>query len=160
MNAHFFGAKRTFHAILHVMRKPLASFGLTSARYDMLYAIDRAGRITRQRALTRRLGVHRSVVSRMLRSLEQIGLVKRRRSIDRRTRVVRLTAAGIARLRDATRSLARASMRLLCIAICFGRERDRDERFRHMCAYEAYQDAIREGFGDGGRLTYPWHPDD
>jgi DNA-binding MarR family transcriptional regulator len=160
MNAHFFGTKRAFHAILRITRKPLASFGLTAARYDMLYAIDRSGRRTRQKDLSNKLGVHKSVVGRMLRSLEQLGLVERQRSCDGRRRIVRLTDAGLDRLRDAAGCLARASRRLLCMAICFGLDRDSDERFRHMCVYESYLNAIRETFGDKAWLGYPWHPDD
>jgi hypothetical protein len=63
MNAHFFGTKRAFHGILRITRKPLASFGLTAARYDMLYAIfgdvprcDRSGCLTLQSELPRKLG--------------------------------------------------------------------------------------------------------
>jgi DNA-binding MarR family transcriptional regulator len=169
MNAHFFGTKRAFHAILRVVRKPLASFGLTAARYDMLYAIvggipkdGRSGCITWQNDLPRELGVHKSVVSRMLRSLERIGLVARRRSSgDRRKRVVALTDAGLERLRDATRCLVRASKRVLCMAICFGGWKDPDNRFRHLSAYESYLTAIRADFGDSAWLPYQWgHPDD
>jgi Mn-dependent DtxR family transcriptional regulator len=133
----------------------------------MLYAIfggvpkvERSGCLTRQSELSRKLGVHKSVVSRMLRSLEQLGLVKRQRSCDGRQRIVRLTDAGLDRLRDAARCLARASRRLLCIAICFGREKDPDERFRHMCVYESYLNVIRQHFGDRAWLPYRWHPDD
>jgi DNA-binding MarR family transcriptional regulator len=171
MNAHFFSAKRAFHSILRIMRKPLASFGLTAARYDMLYAIF--GGIPRdgadpddecpplQSELTEKLGVHRSVVSRMLRSLEQIGLVERVTAFgDRRQREVRLTMVGIERLRNVARCLARASTRLLCIAICFGKGRDPVERFRHMCACEDYLNGIGKHFGDTASLAYPWHPDD
>jgi DNA-binding MarR family transcriptional regulator len=171
MNAHFLGTKRAFHGILRIMRKPLASFGLTAARYDMLRAIF--GAIPGadadpdddcpplQSELKERLGVHRSVVSRMLRSLEQLGLVERGPVPgDRRQREVRLTMVGIDRLRQAARCLARASTRLLCIAICFGKGGDPVERFRHMCAYEDYLDGIRKHFGDTARLLYPWHPDD
>jgi DNA-binding MarR family transcriptional regulator len=172
MNAHFFGTKRAFHAILRVMRKPLGSFGLTSARYDMLYAIfggapkvDRDQCLTLQSELPRKLGVHKSVVSRMLRSLERIGLVARERSFaDGRTRRVWLTGAGFDRLRDATRCLARASRRLLCMAICSGRHRHPDQRFLHMSAYDSYLNSLRGQFGDafGGTtwLGYRWHPDD
>jgi DNA-binding MarR family transcriptional regulator len=164
MNAHFFGTKRAFHATLRIMRKPLASFGLTAARYDMLYAIfgglprrDRIRRFTTQRELCGKLGVHKSVVSRMLRSLEQIGLVERRRaSGDERQRCIWLTSAGMDRLRAAARCLERASMRLVCIAICFW-----GERFRHLYAYESYLMAIRSQYGDRAWLPYRWgHPDD
>jgi DNA-binding MarR family transcriptional regulator len=168
MNAHFFGTKRAFHAILRITRKPLASFGLTAARYDMLYAIcSRAPELdshecpVEQSELREKLGVHKSVVSRMLRSLEQLGLVSRERSYgDRRRLRVRLTDAGVARLADAIRCLARASRRLLCMAICFGRWRDPDERFRHMEAYESYLRVIRRNYGDAAWLAYRWHPED
>ncbi len=170
MNAHFFGTKRAFHAILRITRKPLASFGLTAARYDMLYAIyggvpkpesESSYYLTEQGELRRKLGVHKSVVSRMVRSLEEIGLVARRRGYrDRRRRWVELTKAGIARLRDAARCLARASRRLLCMAICFGRWKDREARFRHMSDYESYLSVIRREYGDAAWLVYSWHPDD
>jgi DNA-binding MarR family transcriptional regulator len=169
MIAHFFGTKRAFHAILRITRKPFASFGLTAARYDMLYAIfggmprgsDPLHSPLPQSELTHWLGVHKSVVSRMLRSLEQIGLVRRERSGgDRREREVWLTHAGVDRLRDAARCLARAAKRLLCMAICFGSERKARERFRHLSAYESYLHVIRRDFGDTAWLVYPWQPDD
>jgi DNA-binding MarR family transcriptional regulator len=167
MNAHFFGTKRAFHGILRIMRKPLGSFGLTAARYDMLYAIvggipkDHIGCLRLQSELPRRLGVHKSVVSRMLRSLERIGLVARERSVgDGRTRQVWLTEAGRDRLREAARCLARASRRLLCMAICFGRDRDPDQRFVHMCAYDSYLRSLRDLSGDTAWLAHRWHPDD
>jgi DNA-binding MarR family transcriptional regulator len=169
MNAHFFGTKRAFHAVLRILRKPLESFGLTAARYDMLYAIngrvpkglEPSHRIAEQSELPDALGVHKSVVSRMLRSLEQLGLVTRERGVgDRRHLRVELTDAGVARLRDAARCLARASQRLLCMAICFGRRRNPYERFRHLDAYESYLMAIRMKYGDSSWLKYPWHADD
>jgi DNA-binding MarR family transcriptional regulator len=169
MNAHFFGTKRAFHAILRVTRKPLASFGLTAARYDMLYAIawgvpddeDWEDCPTEQSELPGMLGVHKSVVSRMLRSLEQLGLVSRERCAgDRRQVWVELTQAGAARLRDAAQCLARASQRLLCMAICFGKWRDREARFRHMSEYQSYLGVIRQEYGDDAVLPYRWDPED
>jgi DNA-binding MarR family transcriptional regulator len=168
MNAHFFGTKRAFHGILRITRKPLASFGLTAARYDLLFAVfgsvpkpDRSGCLTSQRELPRKLGVHKSVVSRMLRSLERIGLVARRRfQRDRRQYWVELTQAGRELFRDAARCLARASTRLLCMAICFGRWRSQKERFRRMSDYEHYLNAMRLQYADTAWLSYRWHPDD
>jgi DNA-binding MarR family transcriptional regulator len=168
MNAHFFLTKRAFHAILRIMRKPLASFGLTAARYDMLYVIcggdlgpEGPDCLTEQSELPCQLGVHKSVVSRMLRSLEKLGLVSRDRCDgDRRRFWIELTEAGLARLRDATRCLARASKRVLCMAICFGRWRDPDDRFRHLSAYESYLNVIQMHYGDSANQPYRWHPDD
>jgi DNA-binding MarR family transcriptional regulator len=165
MNAHFFGTKRAFHSILRITRKPLRSLGLTAARYDLLYAIFRRRRCARPERLTRlqsdlrrELGVHRSVVSRMLRSLEVLGFVERARPAtgDKRERQVTLTRAGLERIRDAFRCLERASKRLLCMAICFGRQADFEARLHHMGTYEGYLSGIRETFGDTARLDYPW----
>jgi DNA-binding MarR family transcriptional regulator len=165
MNAHFFGTKRAFHSMLRITRKPLRSLGLTAARYDLLYAIfgrrcrARPEKLTRlQSDLRRELGVHKSVVSRMLRSLEALGLVARTRPTtgDKRERQVRLTREGLERIRDAFRCLERASKRLLCMAICFGREADPEARLEHMGAFEGYLSGIRENFGDTARLDYPW----
>jgi DNA-binding MarR family transcriptional regulator len=165
MNAHFFGTKRAFHAILRITRKPLRSLGLTAARYDLLYAIfgrrcgARPEKLTRRQSdLRRELGVHKSVVSRMLRSLEVIGFVARTRPTtgDKREREVRLTRSGLERIRDAFRCLERASKRLLCMAICFGQRADLEARLHHMGTYDAYLSAIRGTFGDTARLDYPW----
>jgi hypothetical protein len=46
------------------------------------------------------------------------------------------------------------------MAICFGRWRDPDQRFRHMSDYESYLDRIRSEYGDMAWLAYRWHPDD
>jgi hypothetical protein len=39
MNAIAFATKRTFHGFLRATQKPLASMGLTAARFDMLAAV-------------------------------------------------------------------------------------------------------------------------
>ncbi len=165
MNAHFFGTKRAFHSILRITRKPLRSLGLTAARYDLLYALvgrrglARAETLTRRQSdLRRELGVHKSVVSRMLRSLEVLGLVARTRATtgDKRERHVTLTQAGFERIRDAFRCLERASRRLLCLAICLDKRTHFEARLHHMGIYEAYLSGIRETFGDTARLDYPW----
>jgi DNA-binding MarR family transcriptional regulator len=169
MNAHFFAAKRAYYAIVRVTRKPLASLGLTAARFDMMYALF--GRAlaypsTRyagtQSELRRELGVCKSVVSRMVASLEKLGLLTRRRLPfgDQRQRHLELTKAGLECIAAAHQALKCASKRLLCMAICFGKDRDPDERFLRMCELESYLNAIRTCYGDPARLVYPWHPDD
>jgi DNA-binding MarR family transcriptional regulator len=164
MNAIFFGAKRAFHGILRVTRRPLQSLGLTAARFDLLFTLleGHAAGSTRQSDLRRTLGVTAPTVSRMVRSLEQLGLVTRERSPydDRRQRWVRLTDAGLQRIRHARRALLRAAKRLLCQAITFGKHRDPDECFFHMCTLESYLHGMREEYGDTARRLYPWHPDD
>ena len=170
MHAIFFGVKRAFHGALRVTRKPLQSFGLTAARFDLMYAlllhdpIDRScGVRMRQSELRRSLGVSASVVSRMLQSLERLGLVARRRPEhgDRRQRQLSLTERGRACIVDAYRALLRAARRLVHEAICFGRHRDPSQQFVHLDTLESYLSAMRRQYGDRATLYYPWgHPDD
>ena len=167
MNAHFFCSKRAYHAVLRITRKPLQSFGLTAARYDLLHVLfgnvgrKSTGYTVLQSELRKRLGVCKSVVSRMLRSLERLALVRRSPyEGDTRQRRVTLTKKGLECIREARQCLMRASRRLLCIAICFGKERDRNACFQHMCALESYLLEMRRHYGDRAGLLYPWHPDD
>jgi DNA-binding MarR family transcriptional regulator len=182
MNAILFGAKRAFHGFVRVTRRPLQSFGLTAARFDMLFALmsDRPyakllGGATMQSDLRRTLGVSASVVSRMLRALEALGLIRRRRGIgDRRQREVRLTRMGLVRIRDAYQSLRRAVQRLTDTALCRGdaalgdgkdrfdwKRRDKNLCFWQMLTLDDLLTALRRDFGDTSTLAYYWgHPDD
>jgi DNA-binding MarR family transcriptional regulator len=169
MNQIFFASKRAFHGILRVTRKPLASLGLTAARFDMLYALmsgDGADPIRHgmlQSALRRRLGVSASVVSRMLASLENRGWVtrcRREQCNDRRQRLVTLTAAGLQCIATAFKMLRRASWRLVHQAICFGKHREPSPQLVHSDQLESYLCAMHAQYGDTATLYYPWHPDD
>ena len=169
MNAHFFSTKRAFHGILRVTRKPLASLGLTAARYDMMHELlcgfgtkTILGKMTRQSDLRRQLGVTKSVASRMLTSLETLGWVRRLRPRfgDQRQREIVLTELGLRCIRAARQALARASKRLLLDAICPRTRLDPHEPFHHLCTLEGYLVAMRYCYGDGANLLYPWHPDD
>jgi DNA-binding MarR family transcriptional regulator len=150
-------------------RKPLASLGLTAARFDLLYALlSREGSDlirygTRQSELRGKLGVCASVVSRMLASLEAVGWVTRRRlqqGSDRRQCWVMLTAGGRQRIAVAFKMLRRTSWRLVHQAICFGKHRDTSSQFVHTSQVESYRQAMRSEYGDTATLIHPWHPDD
>jgi DNA-binding MarR family transcriptional regulator len=94
MNSVFFGLKRAYYGTLRPTRKPLSGIGMSSARYDMLCAIRRHGKL-RQRLLRVVLGVVGATISKMLKSLEKLGFVTRDvAEDDRRHRVVRLTPKG------------------------------------------------------------------
>lgn len=170
MHAIFFGAKRAFHGALRVTRRPLLSFGLTAARFDLMYAllqhdsIDRScGVKMRQSALRRTLGVTASVVTRMLQSLEAMGLVTRRvpEGGDRRQRELSLTEQGRTCIRGACQALLRAARRLVDGAICFGTQRASSQRLLHVGTLESYLSAMRKDYGDCATLYYRWgHPDD
>ncbi|MGD0528315.1 MAG: MarR family transcriptional regulator [Polyangiaceae bacterium] len=168
MNAVAFGMKRAFHGFLRVTRKPLASVGLTPARFDMLYVVFSHARgqgirhSIAQRDLRRALGVCGSVVSRMLRQLEEHRLVIRRRcDVDGRQVRVWLTWLGWQRIKATQRWLLRAVQRLVLEAICFGKHRDAEKRFWNMAAVESYLHVLRCDFGDHATHYYAWgHPDD
>jgi DNA-binding MarR family transcriptional regulator len=166
MNAIAFATKRAFHGFLRVSRKLLASFGLTAARFDLLYTmLGNVGpygypRIL-QSELRKQLGVTAGVVSRMVRALEKLGWVKREVcSYDTRQRCIKLTEQGEARMLKARRAVVNGMERLVDDAICFGRP-DPGRRFRAMADLESFLDVLRRHFGDRATLYYPWgHPDD
>ena len=162
MNAQFFNTKRVHHGMLRVMRRPLAYFGLTPARFDMLFALGpyRECASMLQSDLRRMLGVSASVVSRMLRALEGLGLVTRLRA-DGRQLMVYLTETGRRRAQQAFRSLCRPAQRLLEEAITpSGRWWDREAAFLATCTFEDFLRALRRAFFDTATFYYPWHPDD
>ncbi|HEX7602985.1 MAG TPA: MarR family transcriptional regulator [Polyangiaceae bacterium] len=114
MHALYFRLKRAFQSTLRISRPALRHYGLTPARFDLLYAVQGADHYHRlerppsmwQSALRRALGVTAATVSRMLRSLEELGLVRRwRDASDTRQRVVELTPEGYALLRLTMRRL-------------------------------------------------------
>ena len=171
MNAITFATKRAFHAFLRITRKPLLGCapGLTAARFDLMYVLWTGQGLESfwngtvlQSDVRRALGVSAPVVSRMLRALEQLGWVRRGRAqTDRRQREVTLTEAGVACIRGAHQALRRAVGKLVDVAICFGRHRDRGRRFVHMETLESYLQTLGKEWGDTARLYFGWgHPDD
>ena len=169
MNEITFGTKRAFQGFVRFTRKPLATMGLTAARFDMMWALltprhlDMRWPWKRQSDVRRWLGVSAPVVSRMLKALEALGLVVREREEkrDRRQIRVRLTEAGERCIRAAGRVMIRAMRRLVFEAICFGAHRDPNRRLINMDALEGYLRSLRKTFGDTARLSFPWgHPDD
>jgi DNA-binding MarR family transcriptional regulator len=165
MNAIFFGLKRAFHSTLGISRAGLAACGLTAARFDLLYCLyQRDSEGASQRTLTRKLGVTRSTVSRMLASLEALGVVARKRHVaDRRQRWVTLTNAGRARIRKAVRRLDVLGSSQLAVDSALGGERwyDFDSHgLLEMAKLDDMLSRIRSAFADFATLYYPWHPDD
>jgi DNA-binding MarR family transcriptional regulator len=167
MHAIFFGLKRAHHGALRIAKAPLASFGLTAARFDLLYAIRESRKGIVQSKLRRVLGVCRATVSRMLLSLEELGLVRRRvLPRDRRKRVVELTAQGRKRIARAHRELTRSGWASLAVdsALCGEGSPYRwcDEVDCMMATDEldALLGRIRYAFYDHATLDYPWRPED
>ena len=165
MHAIFFGLKRAWHGTLRTTRHALAAVGLTAARFDLLYAASMAtpGRPPTQRQLRLELGVNRTTVSRMLRSLEELGLVTRDRAYaDRRTRIVNLTAAGLSRVRVITKLLMGSGAVQLAVdcAVAGGSWCDEPARLEASHILQMTLSDIRHAFRDSATLHYPWHPED
>src|ERR1700733_880956 len=96
MHTVFFDLKRAYHSPLRLTRRLLKRLGLTAARFDLLYIVEKAGKTMLQCELRRVLGVTAPTVSRMLASLQALGLVEREVvDLDRRRRHVTLTKAGL-----------------------------------------------------------------
>src|SRR6266567_4827289 len=73
MNSTLFSIKRGFLRTVHFGRKVLEPFGLTPARFDILYLLRDGWR--RQSQIWRRLGLHPSTVCRVMVRLEDLDLV-------------------------------------------------------------------------------------
>jgi hypothetical protein len=75
--------------------------------------------------------------------------------------LVALTEAGEMCISKASKVMLPAMSRMVYRAICFGKHRSADARFRHMDTLESYLSSLRERFRDTARLYYRWgHPDD
>jgi DNA-binding MarR family transcriptional regulator len=167
MHALFFGMKRAFHATLRILRKPLKGYGLTSARFDLLFVLSSScGESARQSKLRKELGVTAPTVSRMVKSLEALGLVRTERDpFDRRQRIVELTKTGLARIRAAIACFIGGRIPRKILDRALGRHRPGNQSrsqtiFLRMCDFEYLLGCIREMCGDSAKLHYPWHPDD
>jgi DNA-binding MarR family transcriptional regulator len=167
MHALFFGTKRAFHATLRILRKPLKTFGLTSARFDLLWILHSSyDASARQSELRKKLGVTAPTITRMVKSLETLGVVRRERDRhDRRQRIVQLTREGLARIRAAIECFMRGRVPRKILDRAFGRLGVRGMKpaaviFQRMCEYEDLLRCMRDMCGDTARLHYDWHPDD
>jgi DNA-binding MarR family transcriptional regulator len=153
MHFVFFGLKRAHHSVLRVGRDALASFGLTAARFDLLFALstEARGRM-RQRALQQTLGVCRATVSRMLRSLEELGLVTRTVSDrDRRRKIVELTREGRARVARVVWKLVRGGRARIALYFALGKEAPSACWAAAVALQQTLLD-IRHAFGDQASL--------
>jgi DNA-binding MarR family transcriptional regulator len=164
MNAIFFGLKRAYQSSLRVTRRALKRFRLTSARFDMLYAVlESPLRSLAQRQLRELLGVTAPTVSRMVTSLEQLGFVRREKTYgDRRMRTVFLTDQGLRVIRRARSAFIRSGWAQLVVDTGLAGKRwwDLPWCFLRMSELEDQLRNLRHEYLDTGSVFYPWHPDD
>jgi len=158
MHKVFFDLKRAYHSTLRLTRRLLKSLGLTAARFDLLYIVEKAGKTMLQCDLRRVLGVTAPTVSRMLASLEALGLVEREVvDLDRRRRHVTLTKAGLRCVRRAARSLIHSGWVELAVdsALCPHRWFNAVECSRARGALSTTLDRLRYAYGDSATRDYP-----
>jgi DNA-binding MarR family transcriptional regulator len=159
---HFmaFAFKRAHYTSLRLGRKYAERFGLTPARFDMLYAIRR-DKNRSQAFLARTLGVASVTVSRMLRKLEALGFVRRSAFAwpDRRMKRVRLTKLGRRHLHLVLRKLRRRPMQFAFMRVMY--RQNGFSRFLALDDFHTLVSHVNEKLGDRASLQYPtWHPDD
>jgi DNA-binding MarR family transcriptional regulator len=167
MHQIFFLLKRSYWGIQNRLRSPLKDdFEITPARVDMLFAIEKSRYALpekEQRRLTKKLGVTRSVVSRMLRAMERRGWIRREKAkYDRRMWLVSITETGQELLDRVMRRFVKSGRVAHWVYVALLYEwRNRTLRFWRLLHFEGELDRFREKFNGGGTLYYPFgHPDD
>jgi DNA-binding MarR family transcriptional regulator len=159
MHTLLFSLRRADLQSLAFQRSILREFGITPARYLMLFVIGTIGlhlgeksRWMLQRDIRRELGVSRMTVSVMLRSLEAELWVKRtkQRSGDKRQVVVQLTERAMRLLRDVHRKVIRPGVIWFAIYTAFGMAGQK------VGALKYWADRFREKFDDPSTFYYPW----
>jgi DNA-binding MarR family transcriptional regulator len=165
----FFQVKRSYWGIQNKLRMPLkrVAEGITPARIDMLYALEHSHwyRLEKeQRLLSEKLGVVKSVVSRMLRSMERRGWITRKKDEDDRRRwIVTVTDAGKELLERVLGGFYRsgATQHWMHRTLMGDDWRNRDVRQRRLMMCDGIVQCIRDWFLGGGTIYYPWgHPDE
>lgn len=167
MDAIFFGLKRAFHGTLRVGTELTKDFGLTPARFDLLFVLKQwrdqypPTFALSQRGLRVGLGVSAPTVSRMLRSLEKLRLVRRgpRKHHYKTSRPVMLTERGRALIRRAAKRIV-FNKRARRIADRALRSGNRNNAFLRRESLEEKLRTMRRFLGDFAVLYYAWHPDD
>lgn len=163
MDAMFFSLKRAHHASLRFGHAATGEYGLTPARFDLLFALkqrrDETPLPMTQHELRGILGVSAPTVSRMLRSLERLALVWRGPRGRRRSRDVTLSRRGRFLIRRAAKRLFHSGVarRVADHAVRrFRKELD----FARRGSLDEKLEAIQRYFGDMTTQLYPWDPDD
>ena len=168
MHQIFFLFKRSYWGIQNKLRVPLKDFDITPARVDMLYAIKESNgdwlAQREQRRLTRKLGVTRSVVSRMLRAMVRLGWISRTKAeYDRRMWLVSITEKGKELLDRVMRTFVKSGRvaHWVYVGLMDAWWRKRRLRFQRLLFFEDELQCFRKNFNGGGTLYYPFgHPDE
>jgi DNA-binding MarR family transcriptional regulator len=162
MHAILFSLKRSHQRFLLLSRDRIAAFGITPARFDMLYAIEQNSEWgLRQADLRTLLGVTGATISRMAASLEKLGLILRERNKrDRRHLDVALTARGAWLFDRAYDHAISSQVTEMAVERMFAVRWGSETAFQDLLIFEETLFRARKRLGDIALLHYPWHPDD
>jgi len=160
MNSTMFSVKRTFLRTVQFGRKVLEPFGLTPARFDLLYVVWKRP-YGRQSELRRILGLHPSTVSKMLKKLDDEFVYRNGDNDNEREVVVRLTPHGQRVLEAAVAELVRSGaidgfMEWAVAGPC----RSESKRGVAVLNLEEGLLRVRRTFFDSARLLYVFDPDE
>jgi DNA-binding MarR family transcriptional regulator len=103
--------RRAARAVTRLYNHELRSEGIEITQFTLLMALDQAGEIS-QGTLGRLLALDSTTLTRMLALLKKRGWIQENEGKDRRFRMIRLTAAGRAKFRQALPPWKRAQDRL------------------------------------------------
>jgi DNA-binding MarR family transcriptional regulator len=159
MNIVFFSLKRAYYSTLRFTRRALARLGLTAARFDLLYILQKSDGFMLQSELQRALGVARPTVSRMLASLQELGLIKREiLQEDRRHREVKLTKTGRRCVLTAARLLIHTGRIQLAIDSAIARDQWTAPLECELACGQLDSTLchLRRAFHDRATRDYPW----
>jgi len=136
--------------------KPMAAlFGLTPARFDVLYAIrESSGYVLTQRQIGDALGLAPSTISKILERMEACGLVRRdRHSEDFRAKAVTMTSRGVDAIGAAMHAFLRLDQLRAAYRSIHGGEPPKSQAFLAIVRRSLAK--IARHFGDGSYVAYP-----
>ena len=99
-NCLCFNLRKAARALTQTYDAALKPAGITAPQFTLLTALEKQGPVSLS-DLAAALGMDRTTLTRNLKPLQRDGLVASAEGDDRRVRLLTLTAAGRARLRDA-----------------------------------------------------------
>ena len=158
MNHIFLGSKQFFLGTIRLTSRLLAKFGITPARYNMLYAILSGEGGVAQYKLRSLLGVSSPTISRMLKSLEKLGFVIRTpHPRNRRHRWVTATTSGLLRLRAATADIVEdTSLDAITEELVNPEPGNHRVGAETIAAADSFLTRVRERLGDAATLRFPY----
>jgi DNA-binding MarR family transcriptional regulator len=155
MHSLLFGMKRADQCSRALQRRLLGPFGITPARYDMLFVIFQVRVYKRFRSifqshLRRQLGVTAPTTSKMARALERLGFItrKRERFGDRRQILIELTEKGISLLRRVRKEVIDPGILWLALYTAMSTEQS-------MGSLAFFIEKFRAGCRDPARFYFP-----